>query len=404
LEREAGLMTTVEAAAATGPTRSFFERSLPGWHLACYGATAILAFALVVQTDLSAGTRASGLALTALFAGAYTLLGRHILGKDDNVRGSTYLVIVIATTTALLYLTPSGFLLLFIVFPQIWATVSTGLAVAFNALLALGIAISVFAKGGWSEESAVEGALTGVFNLAMALVLGLWITGLISESEKRRALIEELEVTRAQLAIAHHQEGVLGERARLAHEIHDTLAQGFTSLIMLVQAAEAALDDDDAPSVRDRLKLAERTARENLAEARALVEELGPLDLQTATLPDAVRRLTERIGAELGIAADLQVDGKPRALPANAEVVLLRATQEALANIRKHASAQTVHVRLAYDDGTTLEVVDDGCGFEPARAEGFGLRGMRSRVAQVGGELEVASASGRGTTVRVRLP
>jgi signal transduction histidine kinase len=246
--------------------------------------------------------------------------------------------------------------------------------------------------------------VTGGLNLAMGLVLGLWISGLIRESDQRAHLIEQLQKTRAELAAAHHQQGVLAERTRLAADIHDTIAQGFTSLVMLVQAAEAALDGKDVAAARERLKLAEYTARENLAEARALVAELGPLDLQTATLSDALGRLTERIGAELGIRADLQIEGEPRPLPPRAEVVLLRATQEALANIRKHAAAQNVKVRLVYDDSTMLQVTDDGCGFEPARVDGFGLRGMRARVEQVGGTLEVASSMARGTSVRVTVP
>jgi len=172
---------------------------------------------------------------------------------------------------------------------------------------------------------------------------------------------------------------------------------------MLVQAAGSALDADDPPTAR--LTLAERTARENLAEARAVFAELGPLDLQTATLPDAIGRITDRIGTELGITACVDIAGEPRTLPRHAEVVLLRAAQEALANVRKHSMAKAVAIRLSYDgDGTILEVTNDGDGFEPARADGFGLRGMRARVEQVGGEVEVVSTVGRGTTVRVGMP
>lgn len=395
-------MTTGQRAREV--RRPFWERSLPGWHVACYGLLAILALALVTG-ETNPTRRAAGLVLTAVFAAAYTFLGRHLLGKDDDVRGSVYLVIVIVIVTALLYLTSSSFLLLFAIIPQIWATVSRRPAVAMNGLLACGIAISLFAKGGWTQEAALTGALTGVVNLAMALVLGLWISGLVQESDERAHLIEELRTTRSELASAHHNQGVLAERTRLAAEIHDTLAQGFTSLLMLVQAAEVALDSADTAAARERLRLAERTARENLAEARGLVAELRPLDLQAATLPDAIRRLTERLGTELGVPADVTIDGVARPLRPNAEVVLLRATQEALANIRKHASPGRVHVRLTYDEGcSTLEVTDDGRGFETSRADGFGLQGMRRRVEQIGGEVELASASGRGTTVRVRLP
>ena len=393
------------AEQATGQaSRSFWERSLPGWHAACYGLLAVLAISLVLD-DLSTTQRAVGLALTAGYALAYTLLGRHLLGKDDDVRGSPYLLVVVVIVTALLYLTPTGYLLLFIAFPQIWATVTTRPAVALVGLLTVGIALAVVAEGGWTRTAALQGALTGLVNLGVALLLGLWITGLTRESDRRADLIEQLQSTRAELASAHHQQGVLAERTRLAHEIHDTLAQAFTSLLMLVQAAEAAIERGDSDGARERLRLAEETARANLAESRALISELGPLDLQTASLPEAVGRLTERLGAELGIRARATVEGQPRPLPPTSEVVLLRAAQEALANVRKHAGAHSVDVRVAYDlHETTLEVVDDGRGFEPAGVDGFGLRGMRSRAHQIGGRIEVASSPGRGTTVRVRVP
>jgi len=100
------------------------------------------------------------------------------------------------------------------------------------------------------------------------------------------------------------------------------------------------------------------------------------------------------------------VTGRPRPLPVQAEVVLLRASQEALANVRKHAGASSVDVSLDYEpDGVTLQVADDGRGFDPGRrSSGFGLDGMRARVTQVGGTLNVQTMPGAGTTIRVDLP
>ncbi len=124
-------------------------------------------------------------------------------------------------------------------------------------------------------------------------------------------------------------------------------------------------------------------------------------------MPDAVTRLTERVAAELGVPADVQVDGPPRPLPPGAEVVLLRATQEALANVRKHAAPRTVRVRLAYDDDcTTLEVADDGRGFAvgaAGRLDSYGLVGMRERADAIGAALEIDTAPGRGTIIRCCL-
>jgi signal transduction histidine kinase len=195
---------------------------------------------------------------------------------------------------------------------------------------------------------------------------------------------------------------VLAERERLAREIHDTLAQGFTSVVVLLELAESEVDTDPA-AARQRLATARATARQNLAEARALVAALSPADLQVAPLPEAIGRLVDRFGAETGLAARLSVSGEPRSLPANEEVVLLRSAQEALANVRKHAGAGRVEVSLdSTGTRTSLAVADDGAGFDPAAPTGgYGLAGMRRRVEEIGGTLSIHSGPG-GTRVEVR--
>jgi signal transduction histidine kinase len=190
----------------------------------------------------------------------------------------------------------------------------------------------------------------------------------------------------------------------MAREIHDTLAQGFTSVLMLVQAAEATLDTDPE-TTRERLSLAAQTARENLAEARSLVGDVGPADLAQMPLDTVLRRVVERTGRELRIGADVLVSGDSRPLSPNTQVVLLRVVQEALANVRKHAQAGSVAVRLAYRPADVrLEITDDGVGFDPAECPGFGLSSMRSRVEQVEGTVRLLSAPGSGTTVEVEVP
>ena len=139
----------------------------------------------------------------------------------------------------------------------------------------------------------------------------------IEQSLDRAALIEQLEATRAELAAAHHEAGVQAERHRLAGEIHDTLAQGFTSIVTLLQAGQASLDA--ASPARRHLDLALLTARENLAEARTLVTALTPATLETGTLGDAVRRVTSATGAQAGIEAHAEVTGTARRLPTGTE-------------------------------------------------------------------------------------
>jgi signal transduction histidine kinase len=196
----------------------------------------------------------------------------------------------------------------------------------------------------------------------------------------------------------------MAERERLAAEIHDTLAQGFTSILMLLQAAEPRIGPDPAEA-RRQVGLAVRTARENLAEARALVAAVPPAALGDSSLDEAVRRLSDRLGEELDVDTECIVSGEPRRLTARSEVVLLRAAQEGLANVRKHAKASRVGIELAYGaTAVRLHVRDDGTGFDPDRANGFGLRGMRERAAQVDGTLDVRSAPGAGTTLMVEVP
>jgi signal transduction histidine kinase len=196
---------------------------------------------------------------------------------------------------------------------------------------------------------------------------------------------------------------VAAERERLAAEIHDTLAQGFTSILTLVQAASAELARDP-DRTRAHLDLAARTARENLGEARALVGALTPAAMGSGSLVDAVRRQAARLTEECGIEAEFVNEGELGALPTAVEVVLLRTAQEALTNVRKHSGAGFVRVMLGGEaDRVWLSVVDDGSGFDATRpSDGFGLRGMRNRVEQVGGRLTVDSGP-IGTTVRVEV-
>jgi signal transduction histidine kinase len=148
----------------------------------------------------------------------------------------------------------------------------------------------------------------------------------------------------------------------------------------------------------------EQVARDNLAEARALVAAFGPAALADSTLAEALDRLGERFGAETGVQVDVRLEATA-GVGRDTEVVLLRAAQEALANVRKHARAGRVLLRLT-DDGAqvTLEVADDGDGLPPDVADGVGLRGMRERAVAGGGTLDVTGGPGHGTTVRLVLP
>ena len=205
----------------------------------------------------------------------------------------------------------------------------------------------------------------------------------------------------------------LGERKRLAHEIHDTLIQGFASIVMNLEAAEGSLERNPA-SALSHMGEARHTARENMAEARRIVWALQPEALEQAPLAEVLARLVEEWSEGSGATASLTVTGMARPLSPEAEVTLLRAAQEALTNVRKHARASRVVLTLSYmEDRVALDVRDDGVGFDSDNTRavsgeggvtGFGLKAMRERAERSGGTLLVESESGKGTTIMVELP
>jgi signal transduction histidine kinase len=403
-DAEAGL------AGAGPPPRDAWDRGELIWY-AYYGAS--LAITLLVVLSAGEPARNTVIALAALvaMAGWYVVMGRPLarLQANETSAGQTlYLgvllpLFVLATTQAM----ASTFILIGVC-PQCFFTSTSfrramAWVVAFNVTAPV---VGIFTVTG-GHRGSVLGELAGIaaLGIAFSAVFGSWITGIIDQSEDRAALIGRLEATQAELAAVSHQAGMLAERQRLASEIHDTIAQGFTSIVMLLQAADPEIGHDNA-AARRYLASAITAARENLTEARTLVAALTPAQLESGSLDDALGRLAERTGSEYGLPATFEVSGQARPLPAVAEVVLLRVCQEALANVRQHAQASQAWVRLDYGEAAVrLEVADDGSGFDPGRVNGgFGLRGMRGRVGEGGGTLVVRSALGAGTSVRVEVP
>jgi signal transduction histidine kinase len=223
-----------------------------------------------------------------------------------------------------------------------------------------------------------------------------------------------LALENSRLVEQAQQYGVLGERQRLSREIHDTLAQGFSSIVLNLEAAEDTLHSDPG-ALQHYLDQARSIARDSLAEARRLMWALRPESLERAPLPEALVRLAERCSLESGTAASATVNGTPYSLPPEVEVTLLRIAQEALSNCRKHAQADQTTITLSYMNNlVTLNVQDNGVGFDsahPPRRDardqnkgGFGLKGMRERVETLRGTLLIESASGEGTTLMAAIP
>jgi signal transduction histidine kinase len=390
----------------------FWRRALAGWDAAFYALLAISAVSILTVADTFPPDGATWAALggLAVLLLAYVLVGRRGARTGDVRLTRTYLVVLVVVVSLCSGVSTVGSILLFVGFSQVWffaaslregAVASVVLAVSSCAA----IATAAFAAGeDPSARDLVVLAAQMAIGLIFSLALGFWITRVAEQSEERAALIEELETAQAQLAASNHAAGVLAERERVAQEIHDTLAQGFTSVVMLAQTAQAQIDVGQDAQARDRLAQIERVARENLAEARALVAAFGPAALADSTLTEALERLADRFGAETGVRVEVSLSDVGDA-GRDTEVVLLRAAQEALANVRKHAGARRVLLRLVRSDGeVALEVLDDGQGLAPGTAEGVGLRGMRDRVTAGGGTLDVAGEPGRGTRVRLAMP
>jgi signal transduction histidine kinase len=236
----------------------------------------------------------------------------------------------------------------------------------------------------------------------------------LDEANRRlRQMVEENAGLHAQLVAQAREAGVLDERQRMAGEIHDTLAQGLAGIV--AQLGAARLADADTTRRDHHLGLADRLARDGLAEARRSVQALRPGPLADAQLPEALAHLAEQWNQTSRIPVRVEVDGAPIPLQPALEVTLFRAAQEALANIAKHSGATQAGVTLSYThDVVVLDVLDNGSGFHAAQpggaggtedaSTGYGLAAMRHRLRQVGGTLEIESAAGDGTTVSASVP
>ena len=362
------------------------------WHVV-FGLLAALTAVLVV---LEQSAVLAALGLLAAVVVAYAVAGGPALqGGAPSRRGAGYVVVAAPALAVMFALTPVTAVMLFALFPHLWRLLPTRWAAAATALMIGAIAALGVLFGPPDQRGTL---LVGMaIALVVAVLMGLWISRITGQSVQRAALVAELERTRAELAAVSQDLGALTERERLAREIHDTLAQGFTSILLLAQTRDSEADH--------RLARIEQTARDNLTETRALVAALRPADLDAATLPEVLRTLVERVGRELGIRAEMRVEGEEHTLPRGQDVVLLRVSQEALANVRKHAGASRVELVLSFAaDGARVRISDDGRGFDPGAApSGFGLDGIRERVREVGGVLDLRTLPGGGTSVEVAL-
>ncbi|MEV4108523.1 sensor histidine kinase [Nonomuraea sp. NPDC049695] len=363
-------------------------RSYPFWD--AYFAIVLVATIVAIVVD---GGSPVAIVLLLLITVSYVVWGHEAVRAPvaPIKEGWWHVAAMLVLFTAADLLAPQSAVALSALIPMTFMALRAARAVAVMVAMFAGPAIQLMAENG-SNPLLIMVAI--VIGLLASSLLGIFIDRLGRQNTERARLIEELDRTREELAEVSKEAGILAERERLAGDIHDTLAQGFASILMLLQAA----GDGHDPHVAR----AAQTARENLAETRALIAALAPPALEGASLEEALGRLAR--GFELPVEMTVNGDvGVPRPV----EEVLVRAAQEGLANVRKHARARAVRLELEQVPGSAvrMSISDDGCGFDASAVrDGYGLRAMRNRVARLGGTVQVTGCPGEGTTVAVELP
>ena len=269
----------------------------------------------------------------------------------------------------------------------------------------------------WRSHLLAQGVVTV---LIVPMLIAGKVEGVIGIrfTRKRAFRGEEMELAQAlahqamlamqltRLSVQSRQSAVMAERNRLARDIHDTLAQGFTGVIVQLEAAADAKSKGLAKEAEEHLDRAGDLARESLKEARRSVRALRPQALEEKDLCEALGALFKKMTTGTSLRCEFMLQGEPRKLPPEWDENLLRIAQEVLTNALRHAQAGHFKAQIAFaPDAVRLELRDNGSGFDPAgKYDGFGLMGMRERVEGMGGQITVQSRIGAGTTILIVLP
>lgn len=333
-----------------------------------------------------------------------------------GLSGVAWFVVLALVWGGLVLVSPEN---VWLAFP-LWLLAGHLLPLGGGILISVAILVVVVAEPirqtGGTTFAALIGPLIG---MVVALGISRAQLALVRDGIERQRLIaslyaaqEETAALTDELARVQRAAGATSERTRLSRDIHDGIAQGFSSILLLARAARA---EEDPARVRELLAHLENGAAEGLEESRRVVGALAPADLDEGGLLAALHRVTDRFAAESGITASVVTTGSLPPVATTVEVALLRYVQGALANVRSHSGAGSVVVSLdGGHDGVRVDVVDDGRGFDATdwttRAPsspgggGYGLRATRARLRKLGGGLAVESAPGEGTALSAWLP
>jgi signal transduction histidine kinase len=355
-----------------------------------------------------------------LVASAVRYAMRHSLQDNLLVLGLAGTVCALYAVIAVLARQRRQWAAWMLVFVAVWAVLVIAapsfawcsFAIFFLCRTAFTGAVGYVAAGATAAATAV-----GLFRLSdgtdLAMLLGPLAVGVMltlihdrfeHDAAEQRRLHADVSLAQGQLAASERRAGTTAERERVSREIHDTVTQGLASSLLLLEAADRSWPGQAS---RQELTQATELLRRNLSETRSLVHELASPGLDASPLPEALHQAA----AQYVPHARLLVTGEPRDVPAEVRHTLLRVMQSAAANIQQHANATATTLTLGFlPDSVTLDIYDDGTGFDPSAAAppsdagGYGLRAMRQRVEQLGGVFSVESTPGEGTVVAAQVP
>ncbi|MBX9472452.1 sensor histidine kinase [Microcella sp.] len=370
------------------------------WSAAVLGMAVLLGVMLVITANDAVDAVLGGAGIALLVAGWFSLG----LPRVDDPRGAPVFVAAVAVAVTLMVAaSPTLAISQGIAYPIAWVFCSSiRRAVVQNIVISAGVTLGFLVSLGTTPDALLQTAFTMVISLGFSLAMGFWIAHMTELGDRNGRLLAELQGAQSQIEALHREAGATAEREHFARELHDTIAQDLTGLVMLAQRARRELGDSET------LRIIEENARATLAETRALVASSAALGDDTTDLASALHRLAERFSRETGVEVTCTVAAE-LALDRETEVVVLRCVQEALGNARKHARASRIAITVTAPEGDThrvrVEITDDGIGFDPTTArDGFGLSGMTDRLALVHGTMSVQSSPGAGTTLVAELP
>ena len=375
------------------------------WWLVALTAVSATSIALLVF-DGAPDSRApvqllvAGCAILLVYNVIFLGMRRHV--AEGNRAALAIGIVTIVFTGSLTALLPSLATMQFFAYPLQWVVAgSRRRGIWLSAVLAVAVGIGFWFSFGSRVEALPMILGTQALSFVFSLVMGLWISHIAELGEKQAKLVAELQATQSELAALHRDAGVTAERSRMSREVHDTVAQSLTGLVLLTQRTQREFEAHQLTP--DTLRALEQSAQDALTETRSLVAASAPVELAHGGLTQALTLLTERFERETRIRVTVHAE-VTAPLERDHEVVLLRCAQEGLANVRKHAAASAAQVTLTVDDGAAqLSVTDDGRGFGDDAPTGFGLDGLRDRLALANGTLEVDGTPG-ATTLTASIP